>query len=94
VVKKICKDCSISYKLDSDTINIPYKTGLQKGDNASPVLFAYIMQAFLDTLKTHIKTSEFRCFKSPKNGNLKALNGCLIGQPTASKGTPFESNNV
>jgi hypothetical protein len=94
VVKKMYKDCSVSYKLDSDTINIPYKTGVQQGDNASPVLFVYIMQVFLDTVKTHIKTSKFRYFKSLKNGNLKALNRCLIGQPTASKGTPYEFNNV
>jgi len=57
-------------------------------------MHAYIMQAFLDTLKTHIKASEFCYFKSPKNGNLEALNGRLTGQPTASKGTLFEFNNV
>jgi hypothetical protein len=34
VIKKMYKDCSISYKLGNDTINIPYKTGVQQGDNA------------------------------------------------------------
>jgi hypothetical protein len=52
------------------------------------------MQAFFDILKINVKASEFRFFKSPKNGNLKALNGCLIRQPTTSKGTPFKFNNV
>jgi hypothetical protein len=28
VIKKMFKDCSISYKLDGDRIKIPYKTGV------------------------------------------------------------------
>jgi hypothetical protein len=88
------KNCTVRCKLESDTIKINYNTGVQQGDNASPVLFAYIMQAFLDTLKMMPKPSEFCHFKLPKNGNLKALNGWLIKQPTSSKGTPFEFNNV
>jgi hypothetical protein len=71
VVKKMFKDCSISYKLDSDTINIPYKTGVQQGDNASPVLFAYIMQAFLDTLKTHIKPPNSTISNHPRTETSK-----------------------
>jgi hypothetical protein len=94
VVKKMYKNCTVSYKLEKETINIQYSTGVQQGDNTSPVLFAYIMQAFLNTLKTETKPSEFRYFKTPKNGNLKNLNGRLTGQPTTSKGTPFEFNNV
>jgi hypothetical protein len=78
VVEKIYKNCSISCKTDKETINIKYSTGLQQGDNASPVLFAYA------SIPRHpqpidIKPSECRCFKNPKNGNLKALNGQLIG---------------
>jgi hypothetical protein len=52
------------------------------------------MQAFLDTLKTKVKPTEFRFFKPPKNGNPKAINGRLIGQPASSKGIPFNFNNV
>jgi hypothetical protein len=94
VVKKMYNNCTVSCKLGNKTININYNTGVQQGDNASPILFAYIMQAFLDTLKTNVKASEFRFFQPPKNGNLKASNGRLIGQPTSSKGTPFSFNNV
>jgi len=88
------KNCTVRCKLESDTIEINYSTGLQQGDNVSPVLFAYIMQAFLDTLKMMPKPSEFHHFKLPTNGNLKALNGRLMKQPTSSKGDPFEFNNV
>ncbi len=84
----------VKCNLENETITVNYKTGVQQGDNASPVLFAYVMQAFLDTLMLRTKPAEFRFFKPPKNGNLKALNGRLTGQPTKSKGTPFELNNV
>jgi hypothetical protein len=52
------------------------------------------MQAFLDTIKLEIKPSKFRFFKPPQNGNTNTLNGRLLGQPTASKGTAFELSNV
>ncbi len=94
VIKKMYKNCTVRCKRESDTIEINYKTGVQQGDNASPVLLAYIMQAFLDTLKMMPKPSEFHPFKLPKNGNLKALNGRLMKQSTSSKGTPFEFNNI
>jgi hypothetical protein len=86
VVKKMYNNCTVSCKLGNETI--------QQGDNCSPILFTYIMQAFLDTLKTNVKASEFCFFQPPKNGNLKASNGRLIGQPTSSKGTPFSFSNV
>jgi hypothetical protein len=45
-----------------------------KGRQCTPVLFACIMQAFLDMLKTSVKkASEFLFFKSPKKGNLNSL---------------------
>jgi hypothetical protein len=94
VVKKMYNNCTVSYKLEKENINISYNTGVQQGNNASPVLFAYIMQAFLDTLKMEMKPYEFRFFKPPQNGNLKVLNGRLTGQPTTSKGSTFEFNNV
>jgi hypothetical protein len=78
------KHCTVSCKLKNKTINIEYSTGAQQGDNALPVIFAYVMPAFLDALEMEVKSSESHFFKSPKNGNLKALNGCLIGQPTTS----------
>ncbi len=50
------KDCSASYKLDGDTISVPHKTGVQQGDNASPILFAYIMQSFFRCAKNAYKS--------------------------------------
>jgi hypothetical protein len=58
----------------------------------SPILFLFVMQAFMDTLKIDIPPAEFRYFPEHKNGNLKSLNGHLNGQPTASKGNPIHFN--
>jgi hypothetical protein len=94
VIEKMYKNCIVNCKIENESIEVRYNTGVQQGDNASPVLFAYVMQAFLDTLVLETKPTEFRFFKPPKNGNLKALNGRLIGQPTTSKGTAFDFSNV
>lgn len=45
-------------------------------------------------LRNETKPSAFQYFKPPKNGNLKALNGRLTGQPTSSKSTTFDFNNI
>lgn len=84
------EDCTANCEFENEKINIKYNTGVQQGDNASPVMLADVMKEFLDTLKLRMEALEFQSFKSPKSGNLKALNGCLIGQPASSKGTPFE----
>jgi hypothetical protein len=75
------KDFIISCKLERESISISYNTGVQQGDNASPVLFAYVIQAFLDTLTATVKAPEYQSFKSPENGNLNALNNHLVGKP-------------
>ncbi len=54
------KNGTVSCKLRNETISIDYKTGVQQGDNASPVLFAYIMQAFLDTLKIEVRLTIYK----------------------------------
>jgi hypothetical protein len=54
VVQKMYKNCIVSFKIENETKNIKYNTGVQQGDNASPVLFAYVMQAFLDTLEAKV----------------------------------------
>jgi hypothetical protein len=59
-----------------------------------PSYLPTLCNPFFDVLKTHIKAYKFCCIKLPKNRNLKAQNGSLIGQPTASISTPIEFNNV
>jgi hypothetical protein len=59
----------------------------------SPILFSFIMQAFMDTTKLDTPSAEFRYFPEPKNKSVKGMNGRLVGQPTASIGTPFNFNN-
>jgi hypothetical protein len=94
VIEKMYKDCIVNCKYNNESLNIKYSTGVQQGDNAPPVLFTYIMQAFLDTVPLETKPTEFRFFKPPKNGNIKVLNDRLVGQPTSSKGAAFDFNNV
>jgi hypothetical protein len=53
------RNCTLNCKIDQESIDIEYNTGVQQGDNASPVLFANVIQAFLDTLRTEVKSSEF-----------------------------------
>jgi hypothetical protein len=89
VVGKMYKNCLVSCKLENESISIKYNAGIQQGDNASSVLSAYIMHAFLDTLKIRVKSTEFHFFKPSKNSNLKAINGHLIGQPYHIQRHPF-----
>jgi hypothetical protein len=67
VNKKMYKNCAVRCKLENDTIKINYSTGVQQGDNASPVLIASIMQALLDTLKMMPKPLELT---SPNTSNV------------------------
>jgi hypothetical protein len=55
-------------ELNQESMDIEYNTGVQQGHNALPVLFAYVIQAFLDNLRTEVKTSKFQSFKPPQNG--------------------------
>jgi len=92
VIKKIYSNCFVEFKHDNKKSSIEYTTGVQQGDNMSPILFLFVMQAFMDTLKIDTPPAEFRYFPEHKNGNLASLNGRLIGQPTASKGNLFHFN--
>ena len=58
----------------------------------SPVLFLFVIQAFLDTLKLSSKPIYFTYFPENKNGNISTTKGRLTSQNTTAKGTPFNFN--
>ncbi len=56
----------------------------------SPVLFLFVIQAFLDTLKLKLHPINFSYFPENKNGNAKPAKGRLINQNTSTKDTIFD----
>ena len=55
-----------------------------------PVLFLFVIQAFLDTLQLSSSLIRFSYFLENKNGNLSTTKGRLISQNTNTKGSLFE----
>jgi hypothetical protein len=59
----------------------------------SSVLFLFVIQAFLDTLKLQAQPVQYAFFPKNKNGNLATIKGRLLSQNTSAKGTPFLFNS-
>jgi hypothetical protein len=92
-VKKLYRDCKVKIKVGSKATEIEYTTGVHQGDNMSPVLFLYVMHAFLETLHLQSQPINFTFFPENKNGNLKSQKGRLLSQNSKAKGTPFSFNS-
>jgi hypothetical protein len=88
-VKKLYKNCRVKIKVGKKYTEIDYTTGVHQGDNMSPVLFLFVIQAFLDTLQLKSQPVEYAYFPENKNGNSKTCKGRLLSQDTTAKGTPF-----
>jgi hypothetical protein len=58
VIEKLYSNCKVRFECNGIKEAIDYSTGVQQGDNMSPVLFLFIMQTFLDTIKDEIPPSE------------------------------------
>jgi hypothetical protein len=54
VIEKLYSNCKVRFECNGIKEAIDYSTGVQQGDNMSPVLFLCIMQTFLDTIKDEI----------------------------------------
>ncbi len=78
VIEKLYSNYKVKFECNGIKEIIKNSTGVQQGDNMSPVLFLFIMQAFLDTIKDEILPLEFWYFSKHKNGNQKTFNGHLI----------------
>ena len=85
VINKMYQNCHVHQKIRKNLERIPYKTGVQQGDNMAPILFLFVMQAVMDTLDKDLPANnlkpEFQYFPNDK--------GHLIGQRTKSAGSPF-----
>jgi hypothetical protein len=49
-IKKLYDNCKVKIKVGKTFTKIDYTTGIHQGDSMSPVLFLFVMQAFLETL--------------------------------------------
>ena len=92
-VKKLYKNCKVKIRVGKTFAEADYTTGVHQGDNMSPVLFLFVIQAFLDTLKLSSNPINFSHFPENKNGNLDTIKGRLVSQNTTAKGTPFSFNS-
>ena len=76
-------------------VNPPRSTTLQESTKVTtcpPVLFLFVIQAFLDTLNLKIQPVQFAYFPENKNSNLATIKGRLLSQDTFAKGTPLSFN--
>jgi hypothetical protein len=88
-ITKLYKNCNIKIKVRKKSTAVDYTTGVHLGDNMSPVLFLFIIQAFSEMLKINAQPIIYSYFPENKNGNLKTLKGRLLSQNTSAKGHPF-----
>eukprot|EP00978_Attheya_sp_CCMP212_P006298 scaffold14274_cov49-Attheya_sp.AAC.1 len=79
----------VIFKTGIETREIPYKVGVEQGDNMSPILFIYLMNAFAETLSKRWTFKKLGCnwFPESKNGNKR---GRLTGQDTSAAGAKFD----
>jgi hypothetical protein len=89
IIKKLYENCTVKIKVGTKFTEILYSTGVHQGDNMSPVLFLFVIQAFLDTLQLPTPPILFSHFPENKNGNLNTQKGRLLSQNPRAKGTPF-----
>ena len=92
-IKKLNTNCKVKIKVGKKYTEIDYTTGVHQGDNMSPVLFLFLIQAFLDTLQIRSQPIQYTYFPEHKNGNSKTCRGRLLSQNTTAKGTPFYFNS-
>jgi hypothetical protein len=66
-IAKLYKNCAVRIKVGKDFAEVDYTAGVHQGDNMSPVLFLFVIQAFLDTLRL-TQAVNFAYFPQNKNG--------------------------
>jgi hypothetical protein len=93
IIEKMYKDSIVSFKIGMESRDIKYGIGVKQGDNMAPVLFIYLMNAFVETLasKWNFDKLEFRWFPETTNKNKR---GILTGQSPKTMGTKFSTSSL
>jgi len=95
VLKKMYRDCKIKFTIGKEERFINYLNGVYQGDNASAVLFLFLMLAATDSFAdsfAHQNKAIYHYF--PSNKNPDKQKGRLTRQPTQSKGNTVEVDNL
>ena len=95
VIRKMYKDCRIKFTTGKEERYIDYLNGVYQGENASAVLFLFLMLAAIDSFTnnyTHENKPLYHYFPSAKDPNKQK--GRLSKQPTQSKGNTIEVDNL
>ena len=68
MINKLYQNCSVQLKLGEVMCEIEYNTGVQQGNNMAPIIFLYIMQAAIKTLKSKLTCNnlDFRYFPTKR----------------------------
>ncbi len=85
-IEKLYSNFKVKFECNGIKEAFDYSTGVQQGDNMSPVLFLFIIQVFLDTIKDEIPPVRISILPRTQKWKPKTLNGRLIGQPATSQG--------
>jgi len=58
VINKLYNSSYIQLSLGKIMESVPYKTGVQQGDNMAPLLFLFVMQAVIQILKDALQANQ------------------------------------
>mmetsp|Transcript_17850 Transcript_17850/g.25416 ORF Transcript_17850/g.25416 Transcript_17850/m.25416 type:complete len:183 (+) Transcript_17850:1795-2343(+) len=89
------KDCRIKFTIGKEERFIEYLNGVYQGDNASAILFLFLILAATDSFThsfTHQDKATYHYF--PSNKNPDKQKGRLTRQPTQSKGDTVQIDNL
>ena len=95
VIRKMYKDCRIKLTIGKEERYIQYLNGVYQGDNASAILFLFLMLAATDSFAcsfTHHDKATYHYFPSSKDPGKQK--GRLAKQPTQSKGDTVQIDNL
>jgi hypothetical protein len=92
VIKKMYNTVKLSFTIGKEKRFIDYTKGVFQGDNASPVLFLYIMLAATETFKVNHNAPTYNFFPDNKDPNKQ--HGHLVRQPTTSKGNTLSADQI
>ncbi len=88
-IAKLYKNCKVRIKLGRDCMEVDCTMGVHQGDNMSPVLFLFVIQPFLHTLKLKNQPGNFAYFPENKNGRAEMGKGRLLNQSTFANGVAY-----